>query len=764
MRFVKAETQRVSLAISKNQYVNKYGRLSHHPKGKNSANVDKRPATPLKFVGVDGEGMDVHGSHRYVLFGVGNRQIEDTGGLRWSDVFEILYSEHDRNKRDVAYVGFFLGYDFTQIFKTLPEDRARILLTKEGRQVRAHREMKNGTLQARGRLGMPPHPVEHEGWQFDMLGMKRLRLRPKMCDCPFPTCPCEDKASWMYVCDAGSYFQTSFLNVIDPKKWAEGTEIVTPEEWELVVAGKSKRATAHLDDEMRLYNRLENEILGRVMGVMDKGFRDIGVRLAPGKWFGPGQAAQSWLKGEGVPTREELGSIIPLRMFEAARASYFGGWFEIMMHGRIPGESHEYDINSAYPSIIAGLPCLLHGDYSYGTGLPPELSGAYTLVYANLESPNRGSGNNPSLWRKQHIGAMLHREQGAISRPMMTEGWFWWHELNAAQKAGLIKRLDNRGKQQVQKWVQYVPCDCPPPMRNIRGLYEKRLEVGKTSPLGKAAKLVYNSGYGKFAQSEGLNPIFGNPIYASLITAGCRTMILEAIASHPYGKEDVAMVATDAVYFLHPHPSLPCTEKLGDWDYKIRENLTLFKPGVYWDDKVRRQIASGENPNFKARGFKASDFVAALGRIDDEFASWDVIPEKEIVVRTSRMVLPGSYKTADWHWPSVEFTPTFVMVTALQALQRNRWDQAGLVQNESTAKPVKQDSDPFAKRMRLYRDHYHGRTIYRSMPHNFKSAPSEPYEKHFGMDDPWSDEYKATLGETQEGKILDVLAWILKGE
>lgn len=718
--------------------------------------------TPLEFVGVDGEGMMVDGIHKYVLFGVGSKQIENSEGLGWKEIFEFLYADYQeagKTARNRAYVGFFLGYDFTQIFKTLPEDRARMLLTKEGRKKREFRDIRYGTLQGAKAFGMAPHPVEHDGWQFDILGMKRLKIRPKMCTCEVATCKCKGKAPWMYVCDVGSFFQASFLKVIDPKGWAEGTEVVTDAEWDLIVSGKEKRSTAVLDDEMRLYNRLENEILSRVMGTLRTGFEGIGINLSPSKWFGPGQAAQTWLKNEGVPGREEIAEVVPLRMFEAARMSYYGGWFEIMMHGIIPGESHEYDINSAYPSIIAGLPCLLHGTYSHGTGLPPKHPGALSLVYANLEAPNlRGSTSTQSV---QHIGAMLHRENGAISRPMQTAGWYWLDELEAAQKAKLIKRLDNRGKQQVQKWVQYVPCDCPPPMANIAGLYQKRLEVGKTSPLGKAAKLVYNSGYGKFAQSEGLNPIFGNPIYASRITSGCRTQILNAISTHPIGKADVAMVATDAVYFLHPHPGLNISSALGDWDYALRTNLTLFKPGVYWDDKTRQRIADGENPNFKARGFKAGDFIDSLGRIDNEFRSWDQLPGLQRIPTGSDSSSLGIERKSQINWPAVKFTPNFVLTSALQALMWNKWDLAGRVQDASTAKPVTQDADPWTKRHGLRRETYNGRQIYRSMPHTFKSEPSEPYDKRFGMDDPWSEESKAAMGETQEGRIMDILAWIL---
>lgn len=758
MKFEKTPLPPITLATTKGHHIGANGKISHHPKRQYSTNIS-RPPRQIEFVGVDGEGMDTPDGHKYVLFGVGQKQIENPGGLTWSQCFEFLYADfQSRGKaaKDTAYVGFFLGYDFTQIFKTLPEDRARILLTKEGQKKRQFRKVKWGTLQSNKVKGMAPHPVEHWGWQFDILGMKRLKIRPKNCECRFATCGCKNKLPWMYICDAGSFFQTSFLNVVNPKGWAEGTEVVTDDEWNTLKRGKEKRSVATLDDDMRFYNRLENEVLARVMGTLRDGFEAIGINLPPSKWFGPGQASQTWLENEGVPRREVIEEHASPYMLEAARSAFYGGWFEIMMHGKVPGETHEYDINSAYPSIIANLPCLLHGTYSEGLGLPPQNDKAYTLVYAQIQSP---ALSYTWKWRNQHVGTMLHRERGGISRPMMTEGWFWLHELKAGERAGLIKR-----KWESEKWVQYVACECAPPMRNIAGLYQKRLDVGKSSPLGKAAKLVYNSGYGKFAQSEGLNPVFGNPIYASLITAGCRTMILDAISSHPYGKADVAMVATDAVYFLHPHPTLPISNKLGDWDYQSRQNLTLFKPGVYWDDTTRQRIADGENPNFKARGFKANDFVSALGRIDREFEEWDRIDDKTLdKLGRSEQGLPGLYLKSKINWPSVKFTPSFVLTSALQALMWNKWELAGRVQGSDTAKPLEQNSDPHMKRQRLYRDQYHGRTIYRTMPHDFKIDPSEPYEKRFGMEDPWSEESKAQYGETTEGNLMDVLAWILNG-
>lgn len=735
MRFVKTTKPILSSVTVKG-----WSGRSHHP---------RKSATPVTFVGVDGEGV-THVStttpnsteHKYVLFGVGENQIENPDGLQWREVFEFCYQAY---RPRTAFVGFFLGYDFSQIFKTLPENRAYMLLASEGRILRKHRIP-----------GKTPHPVECDGWQFDVLGMKRLRIRPKGCNCENATCKCKHDP-WMYICDVGSFFQTSFLSVIDPKGWAPGTEVITPDEYAIIAAGKEKRSSAILDSDMRMYNQLENIILSRVMHTLDVGFHGIGIHLPPSKWFGPGQAAQAWLAKEKVPTRQDLQQVmerrdgklivlpggVPQWFYEAARRSYYGGWFEQFIHGIIPGDSHENDLNSAYPGIIARLPCLLHGTYTRGEGLPNARPSDLCLVYAKVWAPNMPNGN-----RSQHIGAMLHRDsRGRILRPLATEGWFWWHELQAAQRAGLIKRLDNRGHQKVSRWVKYEPCDCPPPMREVENLYLKRLEVGKNSPLGKAAKLTYNSDYGKFAQSIG-DPIYGNPVYASLITAGCRVQILDAIATHPKGKANVAMVATDAVYFLDPHPSLPISDKLGEWEHKVRRNLTLFKPGVYWDDEARDAIASGKSPHFKARGFRAADFVASIDKIDQAFRRWD---------------------DGDRTWPSVEFKTAFAMTTALQALRRGKWEQAGAIEYGIS---LEQNADAHSKRDGLYADEYEGRRIYRSDPHYCMTTdrgkpewiPSHPYEKRFGMDDPWSEEYKSQLGETPDGKVIDILSWILTGE
>lgn len=592
----------------------------------------------VEFIGIDGEGIGRGSEHKYVLLGCGDNQITNASGIHWEEALSFLYSCFEE-KPAAAYVGYFLGYDFAQILKSLPQERAWRLLHPRG--VATRRRKASG--------GNPiPFPVRVRGdieWEMDMLPGRRLKFRPA------------HKTKWMYVCDAGPFFQCSFLKAIDPKGWNE--PIISEQEFELIRKGKERRDVAVLDADMRRYMALEIDVLARLMAVLNRGFVSAGVLLRKDQWFGPGQAAQEWLKLQNAPRRVVIEKITPKSVRAYADRAYYGGWFEITMHGHIPGITYEYDINSAYPTVIASLPCLLHGKWKWAAGKPPKGS-KYALVRAVV------TGDNP------YLGTMLHRSSvGNILRPYKTEGIYWQHELDAARKAGLIKSV------KYKRSFYYTPCPCPPPFSALADLYQKRLDIGKNTPAGKAYKLLYNSAYGKFAQTVG-DPIFANSIYAGLITAGCRTQILEAIATHPKGAKDVAMVATDGVYFLSPHPKLPISERLGDWDIAEKSNLCLFKPGVYWDDAARDSIRKGDPAKFKARGVSAKAFSVRIADIDRAFSEWD-----------------KSQGLGQLIFPEVSFPIAFSVISLNQALAWNKWEVAGEVRENVT---VNQHSWPDEKR------------------------------------------------------------------
>jgi hypothetical protein len=742
------------------------------------------------------------------MLSVGDQTLFNETGSRLplGDILSFLWECYLRNPTG-CYVGFFLSYDFTSWLSQLPEREAYLLFTDRGIKERTSQRRSRANpfpdpvvwegwefdLMAGRRFKLRPHTCRRS--------MFSPKCRNRTCDRSMEytigdvsgdgprvipagemtwSAPTEvlepeevvtfpgwtavallsgfganqpnstkkrDGSSWMFICDTGSFWQTSFLNVIDPKNWG-GRGVCSDEEYAVVVRGKADRGSVFAygatdyRDEMARYNVLENDILGRVTARLNEGFMndDIPIKIKRNEWYGPGRAAQAWMDmlhnriasphavtanrdrsrvqadivgSTGIlPRQNEWGilnadiySSVPARFVDAARSSYYGGWFEQFAHGHV-GDVWEYDINSAYPFIIASLPCL-HSDgghsgrYSEGRNVHyPRDTGGYVLIHATV------TGSDP------FIGCLPFRTStGNILRPHRVRGWYWAHEIHASRRAGLVDTVE------VHEWQAYTPCDCRPPFNpddiGIARMYALRLSVGKNSPAGKALKLVYNSAYGKTAQSIG-SPKYANPIYASLITAGCRTLILDAIASHPNGSSAVSMVATDGVYFLDRHPSLPLSPtQLGLWDETFKSGMTQLMPGVYWDDETRRRVKSGASPKLKSRGVPARDLAKQIDRLDGLFA-------------LAHFELANLNK---YEWPIITFTQGFTMVTAKAALARGKWEEAGKVAH-GTQRSI--SANPGSKREpRPYRDPDTG--IVRTRPYSeWTTLDTQPYTKAFG--------------------------------
>jgi len=629
---------------------------------------------------------------------VGTESLHKHGDpLHHRDIFPFLWEQY---KPDTAYVGFFLGYDFTMWLRSLTDERARRLLSAAGKASRARINSGQNTT---------PFPVFVDNWELDLLGMKRFKLRAA------------GAKHWMYINDVGAFFQTSFLNAIDPLKWS--SPIVTQETYDIIEAGKNRRDTAAFDNDMIRYNVAECVTLAQLMDRLNCGFVEAEIRLHRDQWYGPGQAAQQWMSKVQTPTGNQIRDSVPELARDAARASYYGGWFEIFRHGTIKGTTFEYDINSAYPYITSRLPCLLHGEWTDGKGDPPD--GRFILVHADVR------GSDPVC------GTMPHRTANGsrVLRPYRTRGWYWKHEIDAGIAAGIIDELS------IDEWVRYTACDCPSPLRGVETLYDRRLEVGKATPQGIAYKLMYNSMYGKLAQSIG-SPRFSNPIWASLITSGCRMMILNAIATHPQRTQALVMVATDGVYFSTPHPSLPLDAKrLGAWDVSVKQDLTVFMPGIYWDQDTRSAIAEQKSIKFKSRGVNARVLAPFLASIDAAFTTWIPIRNDENIIV---------------NWPQCDITLPFLIVSPNQALAWNRWGDCGMVVRDV---PRLLSSNPRSKRSDAVTYENDG-TGFRTIPHAMGAAlDSTPYKGLFG------EEIREQISKefiTPEGDLNSLIMEVLR--
>jgi DNA polymerase type B, organellar and viral len=557
-----------------------------------------------QFRGVDGEGGNVaeEGTlfgvrHQYLSLRAGPDLLETGSPLSWHECLSFLASLDP----SYIYISYFFDYDVTMVVRTLPEERARRLLYP------ALRTAEGAHWAAPVDLTAP----DGSEYQIDYLPHKEFRVRRRV-QWRHEQGICQDSwGPWIVLSDVGQFFQSSFLTTLI--KWNVGTEA----EREMIRAGKAKRADFGVfNEETRAYNALECVLLEQVMTE----FRDVceETGYVPKKWQGPGYLASAMLAAHGVPKRDDIPILKNDSFRLLAQAAYYGGRFETTAAGPIRRTVYQYDINGAYVSLLRGLPCLLHGSWRRVHDRP---SGGTWFGQVHF--------NHDRVGRLYHLPVRL--KNGNIQYPREATGVYWSCEVEAAEAAGT--RTDF-----IEGWVYEPACDCRW-FDFVDDYYAERLRLGKSAK-GMVLKLAGNSVYGKIAQSIGYAP-YANPVWAGLITAGCRAQLVNAYAQAP---DDCYMLATDGL-FTGKRLDVKISRELGDWEETVHDNgIFIVQPGIYF---------AGDEP--KSRGVER-------GRITDMRAVFEAQWDKFAASRGTD------------HTVSI---PVDNFITAKQALQRNKWDIAG---------------------------------------------------------------------------------------
>lgn len=497
----------------------------------------KNPAI-RQFRGVDGEGGNVaeEGTlfgtrHQYLSLRSGFQLLETGKPLHWEECFSFL-CDQPAYHIDVAY---FFDYDVTMMIRTFPEERARRLLNRHLRYT------KGGGLM----------PLDIGDYECDYLPHKEFKIRRK------------GHKRWTVISDVGQFFQSSFLSTLE--KW----DIGTPEERAFIAKGKSMRAEfAETTEETKAYNALECLLLEQLM----TNFREVcnETGYVPRKWQGPGYLASAMLERHNVPKREEI-QILRNQSFRAlAQAAYYGGRFETTAAGPVHHKIWQYDINGAYVALLRSLPCLLHGTWLQVNRRPR--SGLYFgEIYFDHDAP------------KYLYNLPVRTKNGNIFYPKEGNGVYWSTEIETAERAGTHIQF-------TKGWVYENHCSCRW-FDFVDAYYAERLRLGKSAK-GYVLKLAGNSIYGKLAQSIGYAP-WANPVWAGMITAGCRAMLIDAYSQAP---EACLMLATDGIFMTEP-VSLPISKTLGEWELTEHpDGMFIVQPGIYFisEDAKTRGVERGK--------------------------------------------------------------------------------------------------------------------------------------------------------------------------
>lgn len=501
------------------------------------ANKTARP-----FFFLDGEGGNrPDGSHEYTVLcgwseytGPVILRNEDGSPLGTAQVFDWLLSLSAQLKlEDVphTFVGFGFGYDLSMILKDLPEHPAE----RYARPVR---------MQHLDAKGTPKYAIWGP-YGFRMLGSEFSLIETTF---GFGARATKGDQKSIAIWDIWKFFQGSFVKALT--EW----KIIGQDELDAMEAMKRKRSTFmadEIDDEIIEYCLSECRAGVALMTKLDETCKELGYPLR--RYDGAGSLAASMLRAWRI---DEYLADVPEGMEYAVSCAYFGGRFEVARHGWTHDQVWQYDINSAYPAVIKDLPCLACAEWRESTEVQSD--GIYNVEWKLPQ---------PCYW-----GSLPHRNRkGEITYPTGGDGWYWGSEILAAEQLYPGSHHIRSG------WALDRNCEHKP-FAAVPDVYQQRLQLGKTAK-GIILKLGLNSLYGKTAQSVG-TPKYANYIYAGMITAGCRALILDAIRKA--GPENILMTATDAVFSAVPL-SLPGgkDKKLGEWDGSTFENgILIIQPGI----------------------------------------------------------------------------------------------------------------------------------------------------------------------------------------
>jgi hypothetical protein len=307
-----------------------------------------------------------------------------------------------------------------------------------------------------------------------------------------------------------------------------------------------------------------------------------------------------------------------------AHKSYHGGLFWTLQRGYFHQPLYSFDINSAYPAVMATLPHWGNGEFKWvespspkEDGWKPNVYGWYACEFNCPWIPMEEFKDGYTIdicFRDKELNLVVNPKRiiypNGNRRAVVTKAEYEWmkaHNYNCRFITGLEWHF---------KQEKYTS-----PFEWMPKMYKKRKEIVKTDKTGMlqyALKILLNGLYGKTAQAKKGMGILTNFFYASYITAITRLQVAEVALKN---LSDVIEIATDSVTLTSDiSAEIPISKDLGAW------GLDTYEEGLFIGSGMRQEwrTLGGESVTY-ARGLtdkRDFDLLAFLTRYRGEHEAW----------------------------------------------------------------------------------------------------------------------------------------------
>jgi hypothetical protein len=456
----------------------------------------------------------------YVL--LANSQGEDIRnreGLSTSKCFDFILDSKRRNPT-AHFVGFGFTYDSAQILKDLSKSKLRRLYNT--------------------------NKCRYQEYNIEYYPRRWLRITNRI------------SKITATIWDVFGFFQTTFLAACEKYLGRDDPGL------EAIRLGKEARDSFRwdeLEDKIVPYNRLELDMLVRMMNQLRSDFHDVDLDLT--KWYGPGVIANALFKKHDL--KKVMNKEIERDIINASQHAYAGGRFEQFQLGFYPGTVWEYDIRSAYATAVAKLPQLSDGNWTFVDGYEP---GTFGVWYISYQSRRRDNQPQP-LFRRAR--------DGRVGFPHKSDGWYWTPE------ADLVPEY-------VQCGYVWRPSNSNLAFPFVESIYTQRADYKRRGiSAERALKALLTCIYGKLAQvvgSKEKSPTWHQLEWAGWITSYTRATIYKAILLNPSA---IIATETDALFSTEPLP-LDLGEGLGQWEETVFDSITYLQSGFYYATQGEKVI------------------------------------------------------------------------------------------------------------------------------------------------------------------------------